>query len=149
MKGIQKKVEQIGSTIMGAVTLPGDVLAGKVDPLSEEGIQRAADLSQIMTSTPGGAGGLGSGARRPFRHATEEARQASIEESKAASISRYRADNAETRAKIKDQPFVDDVNSKSWDARREIDGLINKGKLTETEEARLKFLLNQRYEQKT
>ena len=42
--GMAQSLYQTGK---GAVTLPGDVYAGRVDPLSEEGIRRAADLATM------------------------------------------------------------------------------------------------------
>lgn len=36
-------------TLAGAVALPGDVYAGRADPMSEEGIERAADLAGAVT----------------------------------------------------------------------------------------------------
>lgn len=47
----------------GAVTLPGDVYAGKVDPLSEEGIRRAADLASLtpLATVPSVARSAGTG----------------------------------------------------------------------------------------
>src|SRR6185437_5462304 len=36
-------------TVASAVTLPGDVYAGRVDPMSEEAIGRSADLASIAT----------------------------------------------------------------------------------------------------
>lgn len=38
----------LAQSAYSAVTLPGDVYAGKVDPTSEEGIQRSADLAGFM-----------------------------------------------------------------------------------------------------
>lgn len=40
---------QIAKSAWGAFTLPGDVYAGKVDPLSDEGVQRSADLAGFVT----------------------------------------------------------------------------------------------------
>ena len=42
-----------------AVTLPGDVMAGKVDPTSEEGIGRAAEFAGVFGGTPTPAAGTG------------------------------------------------------------------------------------------
>jgi len=49
--GMASSLYQTGK---GAVTLPGDVYAGRVDPLSEEGIQRATDLASLtpLSSLP-------------------------------------------------------------------------------------------------
>jgi hypothetical protein len=55
--GMAKGVAQ---QAVGAATLPGDVYAGRVDPLSEEGIRRAADLA-MLTQLPS----VPSVARRP------------------------------------------------------------------------------------
>jgi hypothetical protein len=60
----------IAKGLFGAATLPGDVYAGRVDPMSDEGIGRAADLAGMLTMGPvaGPAGVLGSGAvRQPLR----------------------------------------------------------------------------------
>lgn len=53
--------------IWSGLTLPGDVYAGKVDPLSEEGIQRSANLAGTVAlgSTAAPAGALGTGMVRP------------------------------------------------------------------------------------
>jgi hypothetical protein len=51
---------KLAKTIYGAVTLPGDVLAGKVDPLSPEAIGRSADIAQIFNpAEPGVTAGRG------------------------------------------------------------------------------------------
>lgn len=44
---------QLAKGVYDAVTLPGDVYAGKVDPMSQEGIRRAANAAMFMT--PGSA----------------------------------------------------------------------------------------------
>src|SRR3990167_7460913 len=54
---------RLGKAALGAMFLPGDVYAGRVDPMSEEGLDRAADLAAAMTGVPGGLCGLGVGAR--------------------------------------------------------------------------------------
>lgn len=46
-------VKSILGSAKSAVTLPGDVYAGKVDPLSEEGIGRAVDMAGLATALPG------------------------------------------------------------------------------------------------
>jgi len=64
---------RMAKSAYGAVTLPGDVYAGRVDPLSEEGIGRAADLGGlVMGGTFGGApkGSIGSGFADPLWHGT-------------------------------------------------------------------------------
>jgi len=48
---------------INAAKLPGDVYAGRVAQGSADYFDRAADLAQFVTGVPGGAGGLGSGAR--------------------------------------------------------------------------------------
>lgn len=49
----------VAKAVSGAVTLPGDVYAGRVDPLSEEAVGRAAELASIATPmAPRGAGGI-------------------------------------------------------------------------------------------
>lgn len=63
---------RMAKSAYGAVTLPGDVYAGRVDPLSEEGIGRSADLGGlVMGGTYAGAprGAIGAGPTR--RAATE------------------------------------------------------------------------------
>lgn len=40
---------RLAKSVYSAVTLPGDVYAGKVDPLSDQGIGRAADLAGLVT----------------------------------------------------------------------------------------------------
>lgn len=47
---------KLAKSLYGAATLPGDVYAGRVDPNSDEGLDRAADLAGMMT----GVGGTGS-----------------------------------------------------------------------------------------
>jgi hypothetical protein len=62
----------LGSIISG-ITAPGDVVTGKLDPMSDEGIKRAMDLAGVATSgsTFGTrpAGALASGASRPVQEA--------------------------------------------------------------------------------
>lgn len=40
---------QMAKSAWGAFTLPGDVYAGRVDPLSDEAVQRSADLAGMVT----------------------------------------------------------------------------------------------------
>jgi hypothetical protein len=40
---------QMAKSAVGAAALPGDVYAGRVDPMSQQGIERAADLTGLMT----------------------------------------------------------------------------------------------------
>lgn len=61
---------KMGQAALSAFTLPGDVYAGRVNPNSDEAIRRSADLAGFVTGTPGGMGGLGSGARIAGRTAT-------------------------------------------------------------------------------
>ncbi len=50
--------------VKGALSLPGDVYAGRVNPESPEGISRTMGLAGMMVGTPGGPlGALGSGFR--------------------------------------------------------------------------------------
>ena len=61
---------RMAKSAYGAVTLPGDVYAGKVDPLSDEGIGRAADLGGMVmggTYAAAPAGAMGAGAVKPIR----------------------------------------------------------------------------------
>lgn len=61
---------RMAKSAYGAVTLPGDVYAGRVDPLSDEGIGRAADLAGVTASgTFAGAprGALGAGPTMPAK----------------------------------------------------------------------------------
>lgn len=53
--GSRSILADIAKTIYGAVTLPGDVYAGKVDPRSDEAIGRAAELA--MVASPASAAG--------------------------------------------------------------------------------------------
>jgi hypothetical protein len=46
--------QNIGQGLLSAATLPGDVFAGRVDPNSDEGLQRAFDLAGFV----GGAGSI-------------------------------------------------------------------------------------------
>lgn len=51
---------RLAKSVYKAVTLPGDVYAGKVDPLSQEAIERSADLATIGNpAEPGIAAGRG------------------------------------------------------------------------------------------
>jgi hypothetical protein len=52
-------VPQIGMDLIDTIMLPGDVLKGKVDPMSDEGMQRAINAATMMT---GGSIGRASGA---------------------------------------------------------------------------------------
>lgn len=56
-------------SLYGALTLPGDVFAGRVDPRSQEAIERAADLAGLLALGGTGApqGALASGMARPPR----------------------------------------------------------------------------------
>lgn len=44
--------ERLVDSAISAVTLPGDALAGKVDPMSEEGLHRSFDLASLMVGGP-------------------------------------------------------------------------------------------------
>jgi hypothetical protein len=78
------KAAQLG-LVQGAVsgaTLPGDVYQGKVDPLSDEGIQRATDLAGLaMTGGVAGAKmapgetALGAGPIRAYHGSPHDFRQ--------------------------------------------------------------------------
>jgi GNAT superfamily N-acetyltransferase len=56
---------QMAKSAVGAAALPGDVYAGRVDPTSQQGIERAADLAGFITggsfAAPRPAGSLGMG----------------------------------------------------------------------------------------
>ena len=56
---------QMAKSAVGAAALPGDVYAGRVDPMSQQGIERAADLAGFTTlgsfAAPRPAGSLGMG----------------------------------------------------------------------------------------
>src|SRR5262245_438695 len=59
---------RLAQSAWSAVKLPGDVYAGRTDPLSEEGIGRAADLAGMVmggtfATAPRGALGAGPGIR--------------------------------------------------------------------------------------
>lgn len=70
-------LRNLGKSITGAVTAPGDAYAGKLDPLSPEGIARANTLAGLMAGSPGTpAGALGSGAGRGFRMLEDAAQSA-------------------------------------------------------------------------
>lgn len=49
---------ELAKSAYGAATLPGDVYAGRVDPMSDEAVQRSADFAGLMTL---GAGGVPAG----------------------------------------------------------------------------------------
>lgn len=49
---------QIAKSIYGAVTLPGDVMAGRVNPTSDEGIGRAFDLAGVASPLSAGSRGV-------------------------------------------------------------------------------------------
>jgi hypothetical protein len=49
---------ELAKSAYGAVTLPGDVYAGKVNPMSDEAVGRAAEFAGLMTL---GAGGIPAG----------------------------------------------------------------------------------------
>jgi hypothetical protein len=70
---------RLAQSAWSAAKLPGDVYAGRVDPLSDEGIGRAADLGGlVMGGTYAGAprGVLGSGPTRPALPMDEASRMA-------------------------------------------------------------------------
>jgi hypothetical protein len=50
---VSQVLVNLGKTAYSAVTAPGDALAGKLDPLSDEGARRVLDLAGFVT---GGAG---------------------------------------------------------------------------------------------
>ena len=52
--GILGMVKEAARSIVSGVQLPGDVAAGRVDPMSDEGIRRALDLA--MVGSPASAG---------------------------------------------------------------------------------------------
>lgn len=52
-KLLQTWPARLARTAFGAATLPGDEWAGRVQPGSNEEIQRAADLAGLMVGTPG------------------------------------------------------------------------------------------------
>lgn len=55
----------LARSIVGAATLPGDVATGKIDPMSDEGIHRAADLAGLpMMGGTAPTGALAAGAAR-------------------------------------------------------------------------------------
>jgi len=61
---------RMGQGILGALTLPRDAYLGRVDPLSDEGIGRAADLAGLVmggTFAKAPAGALGAGPVRRAR----------------------------------------------------------------------------------
>ena len=49
---------ELAKSAYGAATLPGDVYAGKVDPMSDEAVGRSAELAGLLTM---GAGGIPAG----------------------------------------------------------------------------------------
>jgi hypothetical protein len=49
---------QLAQSAYGAATLPGDVYAGRVDPMSDEAVGRSAELAGLLTM---GAGGIPAG----------------------------------------------------------------------------------------
>ena len=61
---VAQKLYGLGQGVVDAATLPGDVYAGRTDPTSEEGNERAFNLAQMMTGTPRG-GSVGSGVTLP------------------------------------------------------------------------------------
>jgi hypothetical protein len=62
---------QMAKSAVGAAALPGDVYAGRVDPMSQQGIERAADLAGFVTggsfaaSRPAGSLGMGGMPEKP------------------------------------------------------------------------------------
>jgi len=78
---------------------------------------------------------------QPYKfHGTDEERKAAIAASKRAYKEKYKSDSS-----LRENEFKEDIDSPSWGKRQEIDGLLNKGKLTELETARLRYLLKDRY----
>jgi hypothetical protein len=71
---------QMAKSAVGAAALPGDVYAGRVDPMSQQGIERAADLTGLMTLGSFGVqrphGSLGMGGKPAPRWLPEYQRQA-------------------------------------------------------------------------
>jgi len=55
---LQSWPAELAKSAYGAVTLPGDVYAGKVDPMSDEAVGRSAELAGLMTL---GAGAVPAG----------------------------------------------------------------------------------------
>jgi hypothetical protein len=55
---LQSWPAELAKSAYGAVTLPGDVYAGKVNPMSDEAVGRAAEFAGLMTL---GAGGIPAG----------------------------------------------------------------------------------------
>jgi len=47
-----QKAPEVANQLINAFTLPGDVVGGKVDPMSDEGIGRAADLAGVLVMGP-------------------------------------------------------------------------------------------------
>jgi len=79
---------------------------------------------------------------QPYKfHGTDEERKAAIAASKRAYKEKYKSDSS-----LRENEFKEDIDSPSWGKRQEIDGLLNKGKLTELETARLRYLLKDRYQ---
>lgn len=83
---------RLGRSLYDAATLPGDVYAGRVDPRSDEGIGRAADLAGlVMGGTFSGApfGALGAGpvgrrlGRRDFDNLLKKQRAAEAESARS------------------------------------------------------------------
>jgi hypothetical protein len=62
---LQSWPAELAKSAYGAVTLPGDVYAGRVNPMSDEAVGRAAELAGLMTlgasGVPAGANELRSG----------------------------------------------------------------------------------------
>lgn len=67
--GLSLFAQQLVTELGQAASLPGDVFAGRVDPNSDEAIQRAADLAGLVTMGARGVpgGGLRAGAGSGFK----------------------------------------------------------------------------------
>jgi hypothetical protein len=61
---LQSWPAELAKSAYGAVTLPGDVYAGKVNPMSDEAVGRSAELAGLMTL---GAGAIRSGGPNELR----------------------------------------------------------------------------------
>lgn len=71
---------QMAKSVVGAAALPGDVYAGRVDPMSQQGIERAADLAGFTTlgsfAAPRPAGSIGMGGMPEKPSSIEDVMQA-------------------------------------------------------------------------
>lgn len=56
---LRQVLQGLGSGVANAVTLPGDVYAGRVDPNSDRAITRSADLAGMLTMGAGAAPAAG------------------------------------------------------------------------------------------